>query len=57
MIAPSNALTGIVSTHAAIKFFITPHLTAERRLVAPTPITEPAMVCVVLTGILKISVM
>lgn len=35
---------------------VTPQRTAERRLVAPTPIIEPVMVCVVLTGILRFSV-
>jgi hypothetical protein len=30
-----------------------PHLTAERRLVAPTPIIAVLMQCVVLTGIPK----
>jgi len=42
--APNKPLTGIVSIHATIIFFVTPHLTAERRFVAPTPMIEPAMV-------------
>jgi len=42
---------GKVITQVAIMLRATPHLTAERRLVAPTPITEPLMHWVVLTGI------
>ena len=34
-------------------FLAIPHLTAERRLVAPTPIIEVLIQCVVLTGIPK----
>ena len=34
----------------------TPQRTADRRLVAPTPMMEPVMVCVVLTGIFRDSV-
>ena len=41
----------MVNTHAHSKFVVTPHLTALKRLVAPTPIIEPVMVCVVETGI------
>ena len=41
---------GKVSTHAASMLRATPHLTAEARLIEPTPITEPLMHCVVLTG-------
>ena len=49
--APHAAESGIVSTHAQIIFPATPHLTAESRLTLPTPIIEPVIVCVVLTGI------
>ena len=31
-------------------FPVTPRRTADKRCVAPAPITAPAMVCVVLTG-------
>ena len=41
---------GIVSTHAQIIDPATPQRTAVSRLVAPTPITAPVIVCVVLTG-------
>ena len=47
------ALTGIVKTHAHSRLIVTPHLTADTLLVKPTPIIDPAIVCVVLTGILK----
>ena len=56
MSAASRALTGMVSIHAHNKLTVIPHRTAESRLVAPTPIIEPAMVCVVLTGIFNASV-
>ena len=56
MIAAIIALTGIVMIHAQSKFTVTPQRTAERRLVAPTPMIDPAMVCVVLTGIFIVSV-
>ena len=52
----SNALTGMVRIQAQSRFIVTPHLTADKRLVAPTPIMEPAIVCVVLTGALNASV-
>ena len=55
--AAKQALTGIVSIQATIKLRVTPQRTAERRLTAPTPIIEPVIVCVVLTGIFNISVM
>ena len=42
---------GIVSTQAAAILPATPHLTADSLLVIPTPIMDPVMVCVVLTGI------
>ena len=44
------ALTGMVNIHAQSKFMVTPHRTAESRLVAPTPMIEPVMVWVVETG-------
>jgi len=44
---------GIVNTHAQIKLIVTPQRTAERRFVAPTPMIEPVIVCVVLTGIFR----
>ncbi|MEN9513077.1 MAG: hypothetical protein RJB16_837, partial [Bacteroidota bacterium] len=36
--AASVALTGMVRTQAHNKLVVTPHLTALKRLVAPTPI-------------------
>ena len=54
--AANNPLIGIVNIHAHNKLTVTPQRTADKRLVAPTPIIEPVMVCVVLTGILKCSV-
>ena len=50
------ALTGIVSIHAHSRLMVTPHRTAESLLVAPTPMMEPAMVWVVLTGMPSFSV-
>lgn len=47
---------GMVKIHAQRRFTVTPHLTALNLLVAPTPIMDPVMVCVVETGILKCSV-
>src|SRR5678816_2467640 len=44
------ALTGIVSTHAVRMFPATPHRTAEMRLLAPTPMMQALMQCVVDTG-------
>lgn len=49
--AASTALTGIVNIQAHSKLVVTPHLTALNLLVAPTPIMDPVMVCVVETGI------
>ena len=43
--------TGIVNTHAQTILNVTPQRTAENLFLAPTPITAPVMVCVVLTGI------
>ena len=45
------AENGIVKTHAHKIFFATPHLTADNPFTAPTPMIEPVIVCVVLTGI------
>ena len=56
MIPASNADMGMVSIHAQSRLTVTPHLTALKRLVAPTPMMEPVMVWVVDTGILKCSV-
>ena len=56
MMAASNALTGMVNIQAHKRLTVTPHLTADKRLVAPTPMMEPVMVCVVLTGIFNASV-
>src|SRR5690606_12964969 len=52
----TKALIGIVNIQAHNRLMVTPHLTADKRLVAPTPMIEPVIVCVVLTGILSISV-
>ena len=41
---------GMVSIQAQTICLATPHRTAERRLVAPTPEMAPVMVWVVLTG-------
>ena len=57
MPAAKSPLTGIVRIQAIIRLLVTPQRTAERRLVAPTPMIAPVMVCVVLTGIFSISVM
>ena len=46
----------MVSIHAQIRLKVTPQRTADNRLVAPTPIIEPVIVCVVLTGIFNASV-
>ena len=40
----------MVSIHAHIRLTVTPQRTVLSRLVAPTPIIAPEMVCVVLTG-------
>lgn len=52
---------GIVRNHAVMMLAATPHLTAESLLVAPTPMIEPVIVWVVLTGmparVLAITVM
>src|SRR5437868_3488376 len=56
MPAASIPLTGIVSTQAQSRLTVTPQRTADNLLVAPTPIIEPVIVWVVLTGIFKASV-
>ena len=48
--AAMSALAGIVMTHAHTMRLASPHRTAERRLVAPTPTIAPVMVWVVDTG-------
>ena len=40
----------MVKIHAHIRLMVIPQRTALNRFVAPTPIIEPAIVCVVLTG-------
>ena len=45
------ALTGMVSIQAQRRLMVTPHRTAESLFVAPTPMIDPAIVWVVLTGI------
>ena len=54
--AANNAEIGMVRIHAHSKFTVTPQRTADNLFVAPPPIIEPVMVCVVLTGIFKASV-
>lgn len=54
--AASSADTGMVKTQAQMRLMVTPQRTAEIRLLKPTPMMEPVMVCVVDTGILKCSV-
>ena len=49
--AANTPLTGMVNTQAHNKLVVTPHLTALNLLVAPTPMMDPVMVCVVETGI------
>jgi hypothetical protein len=44
------AVAGIVTIHAAAMFAPTPHWTADSLRPAPTPITEPVITWVVLTG-------
>ena len=44
-------LTGMVKIHAHSRFVVTPHLTALNLFVAPTPMIDPVIVCVVETGI------
>src|SRR6266699_2555520 len=49
--AAKNAAAGIVKTQAHTILPATRHLTAESRVVDPTPAIAPVMVCVVDTGI------
>ena len=49
-----EAAAGIVNTQAQMIRPATPHLTALRRRVAPTPMIAPVMVCVVETGMPKL---
>jgi hypothetical protein len=49
--AEIRAAAGIVSIHAPTILRAIPHLTAESLSVAPTPIIEEDITCVVLTGI------
>src|SRR3569833_3455678 len=51
--AAITADTGIVITQVQIILRVSPQRTADKRLVKPTPIIEPVMVCVVETGIPK----
>ena len=43
----------MVIIHAHIILMVSPQRTADKRLVKPTPIIEPVMVCVVETGMPK----
>src|ERR1700759_1613292 len=45
--------TGMVMIQAQTRLMVTPQRTADKRLVNPTPMIEPVMVCVVDTGIPK----
>ena len=49
--AETRAVIGIVSIQAPTIFRAIPHLTAESLSVAPTPIIDEDITCVVLTGI------
>src|SRR5258708_2009901 len=53
--AASRALTGIVSIQAQSRLIVTPQRTADNLLVAPTPMIEPVIVWVVLTGMPNLS--
>ena len=48
--AATRAAIGMVSTHAVPMFLATPQRTADRRLVAPTPMIAEVIVCVVEMG-------
>src|SRR6185436_17496348 len=48
--AAISAVMGIVSTHAVTIRRVTPHDTAESRVVAPAPMIDAVMQCVVDTG-------
>lgn len=49
--AATKAAAGIVRIQAQTIGPATPHLTADKRRVAPTPTIEPVIVCVVETGV------
>src|SRR6185436_12676713 len=49
--AATKAAAGIVNIQAQTILPATPHLTADKRRVAPTPTIEPVIVCVVDTGV------
>ena len=49
--AATKAAAGIVNIQAQTIRPATPHLTADKRRVAPTPTIEPVIVCVVETGV------
>lgn len=49
--AEKMAAAGIVRTHAQTILPATRHLTADNRVVDPTPTIAPVIVCVVETGI------
>src|SRR5690606_14393534 len=49
----TRAEIGMVSIQAQSSLMVTPQRTADTRLVAPTPMILPVMVCVVETGIPK----
>ncbi len=48
-----SAEIGMVMIHAQIMLMVSPQRTADKRLVKPTPIIEPVIVCVVDTGMPK----
>ena len=50
MSAATAAAAGIVSTQAKTMLPATPQRTADSRRVAPTPMTDDVMTCVVETG-------
>lgn len=51
--AAISAEIGMVIIQAQMILMVSPHRTADKRLVKPTPIMEPVMVCVVDTGMPK----
>ena len=50
MTAPTSPAAGSVTAHATAMLPASPQRTAENFLLAPAPITEPVIVCVVETG-------
>lgn len=54
--AAQSAVMGIVSTHASRIFLAVTHLTLAACSTVPTPMIDPAITCVVLTGIPKCAV-